>query len=56
MKSFFLIIGSLLVTLHGLAQDPREAEAKLEEQLEDQAGGVGGGKVIRGFLVLKKTL
>ena len=31
MKSFFLIIGSLLVTLHGLTQDPREAEAKLEE-------------------------
>ena len=31
MKSFFLIIGSLLVTLHGLAQDPQEADAKLEE-------------------------
>ena len=31
MKSLFFIIGSLLATLHGLAQDPREAEAKLEE-------------------------
>ena len=32
-----------------------KVEAKLEEQLEDQAGGVGGGKVSRGFLVMKKN-
>jgi alpha-2-macroglobulin len=34
MKSLFLLVGSLLLTLPGLAQDPGDADAKLEKVLK----------------------